>query len=408
MTATNKATLVAAGKRLELAAAATRDMLRTYRDASTRYGTAEEWRLSQKLLTDLQAARTVYGQRAGVTLPIPTAKQRSTARELFEASLAVVASEQIVRWTGDEGLATALTAGSLKTVKARLGQELTTRVRRQAEKAINDATGLSLVLNVPLKQQVRFQLERLASNWLARAVLHVSPQGLLIQLAGAPIVNWIGANLQAALRNSGNTVGRAESTMAQFAAWRSQMALLAPTSSLGNARALAAKVERELNRTGFLELDLRRAGKTAVLAQLEQAEVADPHLDRGVPIPLPARLGDGESRPGSDGRPGQASPQGDRGDHQEARYNERRRQQAHRRRRLGVVRDAGLGGSASDPDHEHRPDDVRRRPDRTVDVRQPQLCRAGRAGGVENDVRPDLRCRPQPSRVQRVPLAATT
>ena len=270
--ATNKPTLTAAGARLAAAAAAARDMLRTYRDASKRYGTAEEWRLSQKLLTDLQAARTVYGQRAGVTLPVPTAKQRSEAQALFEAAVAVVASEQIVRWTGDEGLAAALTEGGLKTVNARLGQELTMRVRRQAEKAIKDATGLSLVLNVPLKQQVRFQIEQLASNWLARAVLQVSPQGLLIQLAGRPVINWVVGQLEAALRDRSNPVGRAESTMAQFATLRSRMLLLSPASSLGKARALAATVGRELNRTGFVKLDLRRARKTAVLAQLEQAE----------------------------------------------------------------------------------------------------------------------------------------
>ena len=41
-------------------------------------------------------------------------------------------------------------------------------------------------------------------------MLHVSPQGLLIQLAGAPIVNWIGANLQEALRNKGKPAGRAD------------------------------------------------------------------------------------------------------------------------------------------------------------------------------------------------------
>ena len=121
-------------------------MLRTYRDASTRYGTPEEWRLAQKLLTDLQAARTTYGQRAGVTLPAPTAKQRSTARRLFEASVVVVANEQIARWTGDQGLADALTSGGLATVKARLRQELTTRVRTQAEQAITNATGFSVAL----------------------------------------------------------------------------------------------------------------------------------------------------------------------------------------------------------------------------------------------------------------------
>ena len=130
-------------------------MLRTYRDATTRYGTPEEWRLAQKLLVDLQAARTTYGQRAGVTLPAPTAKQRSQARALFEAALVVVANEQIARWTGDQGLADALTAGGIATVKVQLRQELATRLRTQAEKAITNATGFAVVLNVPLKQQVR-------------------------------------------------------------------------------------------------------------------------------------------------------------------------------------------------------------------------------------------------------------
>ena len=272
VTATNKPTLTAAGTRLAAAAAATRDMLRTYRDASTRYGTAEEWRLTQKLLVDLQQARTTYGQRAGVTLPAPTAKQRSAARTLFEATLAVVANQQIVKWTGDEGLATALTSGSLATVKDSLRQELTRRMRSQAEKAIGNATGFAIALNVPVKQQVRFQIERLATAWLARTVLHVSPQGLLIQLAGRPIVNWVVGQLEAALRQKGHPVGRAEGTMAQLARWRSLMLLLSPTSSLATARGLSAKIERELGRSGFLELDLRRARQTAVLGRLEQAE----------------------------------------------------------------------------------------------------------------------------------------
>ena len=270
--ATNKPTLIAAGTRLAAAAAATRDMLRTYRGATTRYGTPEEWQLSQKLLTDLQAARTTYGQRAGVTLPAPTAKQRSAARQLFEASVVVVANEQIARWTGDQALADALTSGGLTTVKARLRQELTTRVRAQAQQAITNATGLSIALDVPLKQQVRFQVERLAVNWLARTVLHVSPQGLLIQLAGAPIVNWIGGQLQEALRNKAKPTGRAAATMAQFAVWRSQMLLLSPTSKLRTARGLSATVERELNRSGFLKFDLRRARQTEVLNDLGKAE----------------------------------------------------------------------------------------------------------------------------------------
>jgi len=272
LSAANRSTLTAAGTRLATAAAAARDMLRTYRDARTRYGTTEEWRLVQKLLTDLQGARTVYGQRAGVTLTVPTAQQRSQAQGLFEASLAAVASQQIARWTGDEGLGEALTSGSLATVKAQLRLQLTNRVRAQAEKAITDATGFAVALNVPLKQQVVFQVQRLTSAWLARAVLHVSPQGLVIQLAGAPIVNWIGATLQAALRNSGNATGRADTTIAQFARWRSQLLLLPPTSSLASARGLSTKIDRELNRTGFLKLDLRRAGKAVVLGRVEESE----------------------------------------------------------------------------------------------------------------------------------------
>lgn len=60
--------------------------------------------------------------------------------------------------------------------------------------------------------------------------------------------------------------------MTQLATWRSELALLSPTSSLQGARALSANVDRELNRTGFLKLDLRRARQLAVLGKLEQAE----------------------------------------------------------------------------------------------------------------------------------------
>lgn len=264
----NVPTLLAGGKRLAAATAAARDMLRVYRGATSRYGTAEEWRLVNEILTKLVKARVTFEQRARVTLDRPTAKNRSTARRLWDAAVRDVARRQAVAWTKDEGLADILTAGSLSDLDQRLAGALAERLRRGGERAIADALGVQIALDVPLKQQLRRQAEQLASGWLAQAVFHVGPQSFVAQLAGRMLVRWVGERLRTAFRHTGDAVRRAGQTMAQFAEWRNEMRLAPPTWPLRRARALAATVDRELGRTGFLEYDLQRAGKTDVLAQL--------------------------------------------------------------------------------------------------------------------------------------------
>lgn len=272
---TDAAELGGAGKRLEAAAASACQTLRAYRNATTRYGTDEEYRLFKQLVGDLKRARSRFGTLAGFSLPAPTAKQRSTAEQALRAYARTAAKKKVNQWIKDERLAALLTSGNLKTVRARLEQEVARRIEATAKKLSLQATGIAISLDVPLRKQAQAAAEQSAVNWLAKTVFKTSPNAFVVQLVSKPIVRFLRTELKAMLRNHKNVEARTDRTLKGFANREAQLQRLidtAATARLATVRGALATAQRALNATAYLKSDLRKQSRSGLLKELKAGE----------------------------------------------------------------------------------------------------------------------------------------
>ena len=269
--------LAAAATRLQAAAAASCRTLRVYQNAKFRFGTAEEYRLVRALEQQLQAARGRYGSLTGVSLAGPTKTQLSTARQLFLAQVQAIAAAKVGRWVKDERLGEILTSGDLKQIRAALTKEVTRRINKAVSSFSQRALGISLSLDSPLKTQLRRQAEQAALGWLSRVAFHWDPTGVAIRIVGTPIIKFVRKELKELFRDHQHVTDRTNRTIKGFQSRSAELQKLLDTAD--NTR--LAAVERSLVRaqhaidaTGYLKSDLRKQGRTELIARLTQAEGA--------------------------------------------------------------------------------------------------------------------------------------
>jgi hypothetical protein len=267
----------AAGQRLETAAGAACTAMRAYQNATTRYGTDEEYQLVQKLTDKLGRAVSTFGSVGGVKLAGPTKKQRSTAEQLLRQYARSEARDEVVRWLKDERLADILTSGDIKKIGKGLEQELVRRIDAAARSLSQRATGLALSLNAPLGVQVRSQAEQAALRWLSRVALRWNAAGLVVQMVGVPIIRFLRSELQQLFRDHKHVSKRTSRTIKGFSNRQAELQQLintADSASLADAGRTLARAQRALDATVYLKSDLKKQGRNDLLAQLAQAEEA--------------------------------------------------------------------------------------------------------------------------------------
>ena len=164
-----------------------------------------------------------------------------------------------------------LTSTSFRQVKAKVVAELQQRLRARAEAELKRLVGFRLRLDVPLRQQIRDFLEGELSSMLSRLSISAGPAGIIVSLVGARLVSLVGAALQQALRQKGHAAERTARTVAGFEARQAELRRLPADATLDRVRSVARSAERALAATSFLEGDLRRAGRTDLLARLQAA-----------------------------------------------------------------------------------------------------------------------------------------
>jgi hypothetical protein len=270
LTGSNCTSFGPAASKLAEAASSARTAFDAYRKANTRYGTQEEIRLIAALAVDLREARGLLARAAGETgVPSP-AEQRAAEREvgLFQTFVALEVQDRLEV----EGLADVLTSMSFAEVKAKVVRELQRRLRERGEAEVRRLVGFRIRLGVPLKQQIRDFLEGELSSVLSKLAVSAGPAGIVVSLVGARLVSLIGDALQEALRHKGHLVERTNQSVAGFAALQAELRKLPRDATLDRVRGVVRRAERALGATAFLEGDLRKAGKSDLLAQLTTAK----------------------------------------------------------------------------------------------------------------------------------------
>ncbi|HKI91673.1 MAG TPA: hypothetical protein VJ986_05190, partial [Gaiellaceae bacterium] len=260
-----------AASKLAAASTAAQAIFQRYRQAKSRYGTQEEIRLVNTLKQALAEARGSLAKASGETATVSAAERRAATAEVgaFQQIVARYAEGRL----GAAGLADVLTGKGFRTMKNSVVAKIQTKIRSRAEAELRRLTGLRIRLNVPLKQQIHDFMEAELSRLASRLAIAAGPAGIVISLVGARIVHVVGAALDRILKR-GNVVGRANRSLRGLENLRRTLTALPPNAPVDKARAAIRNAERELGRTSFLEADLKRTGRTALLAELTAAKTA--------------------------------------------------------------------------------------------------------------------------------------
>ncbi|HEU0305083.1 MAG TPA: hypothetical protein VFR32_10945 [Gaiellaceae bacterium] len=265
-----------AAAKLAAAADAAKAVFERYRKTKSRYGLQEEIRLITEIALDLRESRGSLAKVAGESYTPSNAEEKAALKEvgIFRQLVALELEDRLEI----EGLADVLTARSLREVKDKVVSELQTRLRERAEQELKRLTGLSIRLNVPLKEQIKDFLRAELSRFLSRLVVSAGPAGIIISIVGGKIfdpgrlVDLIGAKLKAALREKGNLDARTAKTLAGFERMRRSLNALPPNAPIDRVRAVVRDSERALKATKFLIGDLERAKRNDLKLDLEDAE----------------------------------------------------------------------------------------------------------------------------------------
>jgi len=265
-----------AAARLAAAVDAARAVFDRYRKAKSRYGLQEEIQLITEIALDLRESRASLGKVAGETFTPSNAEEQAAVKEvgIFRTIIALELEDRLEI----EGLADVLTSKSFREMKGKVVSELHTRLRKRAEQELKRLTGLSIRLNVPLKEQIKDFLRAELSRFLTKLVVSAGPAGILISIVGGRIfdpgklVDLIGAKLKAALREKGNFYERTEISMTGLERLRRALNALPPDAPIDKVRAVVRDAQRALGATKFLEGDLERARQAELLFGLKGAK----------------------------------------------------------------------------------------------------------------------------------------
>jgi hypothetical protein len=259
-----------AAARLADAADAANTVFAAYAKAKTRYGTEEEIRLFGTLASDLVDGSRRLTRVAGET-GVPSAQEQKDAERevgIFWSYLA----QRIQDRLEIAGLADVLTSQGFREIKTKVVTELKQRLKTRAEAELRRLVGFRVKLDVPLKEQIHDFLQAELRRSLAKLALAAGPAGIVVRLFGGQVVSWIGAKLKEALREKGHLEKRVGETIDGFKAIEARIAHLAATADIDTVRRVIHQGQAALGATGFLKGDLKRAGSSALLADLAKAE----------------------------------------------------------------------------------------------------------------------------------------
>jgi hypothetical protein len=267
-----------AAARLAAAADAAKAIFERYRKARTRYGLQEEIQLITEVALDLRESRGSLAKVAGETYTPSNADEEAALKQIgiFRTIIALELEDRLEV----EGLADVLTSKSLKEVKGKVVAELERRLRKRAEQELKRLTGLSIRLNVPLKEQMKDFLRAEFSRLISKLVISSGPAGIIISIVAGKIfdpgrlVDLIGAKLKAALREKGNLDNRTSVSLASLERARRALNALPPDATIDKVRTVVRDAERTLGATKFLVGDLERAKRNDLKLDLDDA-IAD-------------------------------------------------------------------------------------------------------------------------------------
>ncbi|MFQ6097468.1 MAG: hypothetical protein ACE5O2_07030 [Armatimonadota bacterium] len=279
---TEMETLVAAGTADEdkLAAARARlcgeagsfhELFNDFRNARTRHGLEEEFDLLRQSLVALERLQSMYRAMGGETVVPPTPEEQDLIRRQLRDYLLRRLKDKIAKRLESEGLREILTADSWNEAREIAVRQAHEKLRREIEDEMERLVGLRFYSRESLARALRNQARLAVERGVAKLLVRVTTNELVIQWAAGVLIRWIGPKLKEALRGKGNLDFRVQRSVGTLEASRRSLNALKPDSHLSSVRAAVDRAQRAINATRYLQGDLQRADQAPLLGQLVEA-----------------------------------------------------------------------------------------------------------------------------------------
>jgi len=245
-------------------------LLIDFRNARTRHGLNEEFLLLRESLMALSEITAMYSILHGEAhTPAPvTEQERSAIRERVFEEIGWYARDKLDDALRIEGLADILLAGSFEAAR----DEAVAQMRRHVRKAIADEmerlVGLRFYDTASLGEVLGMKARHLVERGIAKLLVKVTSNHLVISVATTVLLRWIGPKIMEALREKGNHEARVARSRDTIAAARDRLNALPGNADLGDVARALANAKRTINATHYLQSDLTRASKWALLTQV--------------------------------------------------------------------------------------------------------------------------------------------
>ncbi len=245
-------------------------LLNDFRNATTRHGLDEEFLLLRECVIAMDEVVAMYSVISG------TARSATPPTEEETAALKGQVFEEIGYYTRDkldealkaEGLADILLAGSFEEARDEAVAQMRVKMQDAMADEMERVIGLRFYDFDTLGESLRFKARHLVEKGVAKLLVRVTSNELVVEWVAGVLIRWIGPKLREAFRVRGNHEARVARSAGTIEAARRRLNEFTGDANIRDVARAVADARRTINATRYLQSDLRGAGDGALLAQI--------------------------------------------------------------------------------------------------------------------------------------------
>jgi len=213
----------------------------------------------------------MYRTMKGAAAPVASAADENSVRSEWNTLLRDYARTKLSERFGSEGLIEILTAGSFQEALDVTAERARSKLQEDIGREMERRTGLRFYDRRSLSAAMRAYTRRQVERGVAKLLVKITSNELVIEWAAGVLIRWIGPKLKEALRQKGNLDERTRISLQTLESARRALNALAGTGHLDTVSREVRRAQGAIAATKFLQQDLARARRVDLSNQLGQA-----------------------------------------------------------------------------------------------------------------------------------------
>jgi len=212
----------------------------------------------------------MYRTMKGAAAPVASAADEDSVRSEWNTFLRDYGRMKFDEHFGVEGLAEILTAGSFKEAVDVAWERARPKLQEEVGREMERLTGLRFYDRRSLGAAMRTYARRQVEKGVAKLLIKITSNELIIEWAAGVLIRWIGPKLKEALRQKGNLDERTTISLGTLESARRALNALPGSAPLSTVSREVRRAQATIAATKYLQRDLTRARRVDLSDQLGQ------------------------------------------------------------------------------------------------------------------------------------------